>query len=368
MKRFVIFLLVALPLWAKGGAFKSTKHADSVNGPQRRAEFPAGSCVQCHDGHDRRGDSNALCLECHGTPSESGIFPGAGEWQLSAHVSGTCADCHDPHGVKDSDGVIPGLLRARQEKVCIGCHDGGRGANIRDELLEAYVHGKRGQPVACSECHNPHRDALWGITRVEVTNGPAGTQPNITLKPASDPSPAQEFEVCFKCHATLLGRLTNPENPSFHPIQGEGRNRRIDPESFVTGWSADSTVRCSDCHATHGSQHAALLKKRVPLSAEIQTMTRTDLCFDCHSYRVYADPAADPEVRRATRFDAHSIHVAGQRVPCYSCHETHGSTRHPYLIAIRRSGGIANYVPTLSGGTCTSTCHTIKTYSVNYPR
>lgn len=387
----VVIILVAPLLLAKGGAFRSTKHGDPVNGPQKKADAPIGSCVQCHDGHlshkpgERKQTGNARCLECHALPSESGVFPGLAEWQQATHATarnGRCADCHDPHGVKDKDGLVPHMLRDRQPEICLGCHDGARASDVRTELFLPYVHGKQTgsgkQLVACSACHNAHRaGALEGVARVEILHGAAGTQPSYNLRAANDLTPAVEYEVCLQCHSSYikqrpgdsdLARLLNPNNPSFHPIAGEGRNRRIDPEAFVNGYGAESTITCSDCHARHGSMHAALLNKRAPVSADPQSMARTDLCFDCHAYRVYADAASDEATRRASRFEAHAYHVGAQRVPCFSCHDTHGSTRFPSLIVTRRSPGINSFIPTPNGGTCTPSCHGMKSYTVTYAR
>lgn len=388
----LLMMLIVAPLaLAKGGAFKSTKHGDPVNGPQKKADAPIGSCVQCHDGHlshkrgERKQTGNVRCFECHAVPSESGAFPGLGDWQQSKHAiarNGLCADCHDPHGVKDKNGLIAHMLKERQPEVCLACHDGARGVDIRTELFLPYVHGKQTgsgkQLVACSECHNVHRaGAIEGVARVEVLNGAAGTQPGYNLRTANDPSEAAEYEICFKCHSsyvkqgpgeTDLARLTNPANPSYHPIQAEGRNRRIEADAFVNGYGADSIIECSDCHAKHGSMYAGLLVRNAPVTSDAQTMTRNDLCFGCHAFGVYADGSADAAVRRLSRFEAHALHVGGNRVPCFSCHETHGSTKLPSLLVTRRTPGITSYISTPAGGTCTPTCHSMKSYAVTYPR
>lgn len=449
-----VITLIAVSAGAKNGAFKETKHGDRTKGPQRRSEQPAGSCVQCHDGHashKRQAGRPAaglfmenepeLCATCHAlAPLDGGVFPGIAAWSTSAHArermerpggdvraaasTNACVACHDPHGVRDARGVIPALLAARERELCLGCHDGVRGADIASEVRKLSWHGMnaRGEHdpaesrgpaepgaaamnrhVTCSDCHNPHAaredrgakydgeasERLAGVARVQVVNGPAGTQPAYRWIAPADPSPILEFEICFKCHSSAtkqlpqtedLARTTNPANPSFHPIQAVGRNRNIDRDAFVNGIDPDSRIRCTDCHTSdstrvrgpHGSSFEGLLKKRYTTGSSLP-MQRTDLCFDCHAWDVYGDASSDAAVLVRSRFNApadagHAFHVGAQRVHCSACHETHGSARYPALIAVQRRPGIAAYVQTPSGGSCTPTCHTTRTYKVNYPR
>jgi predicted CXXCH cytochrome family protein len=430
------FLLSAL-CFAKGGAYKSTAHGDPSRGPQRRMDRARGGCGQCHDySNDGRSvranddalfapNDNELCFTCHALPSDDGVYPGNGTWQRSAHAlsrssidSGKCGNCHDPHGVRDARGVIPAMLAKRESDLCVGCHDGSRGADIRDQFAKPYWHGMQARGthdphegsdpakfatapaqnrhVGCSDCHNSHRaikerlapDApaasslLAGISRIEVSNSAAGMAPRYTFRGAEDPSPANEFELCFKCHSgwtkqpsgqTDLALVTNPANPSYHPIQASGKNPKIDRNAFVNGYGADSIITCTACHGSndtnvagmHGSSYRYLLRK------PSGTTGKDDLCFGCHSYDVYTNATATQEVQRASRFNAgqgHAFHVGLKSISCSSCHETHGSTRLPFLIAKNRFPGITSYTQTPTGGTCATTCHAPESYSVTYPR
>ncbi|MGN6187201.1 MAG: cytochrome c3 family protein [Thermoanaerobaculia bacterium] len=444
----VCIVFVAVSAFAKNGAFPFTAHGSADHGPQRAAKHERGSCAQCHGGHgihdpgnEQLGlfapNDNDLCFVCHATASGDGVFPGRGLWTQSTHatsqrVSGggsdprrnapanSCINCHDPHGVKDQNGVIPAMLNAREPEVCLACHDGSRGADIRSETLKTTTHGTgaRGahdphegpdvggrtqtaannRHVACSDCHNIHRatsdrivaDApeasarLAGVSRVRVINGIAGSIPTYQFIAADDLDPANEYEICFKCHSSFikqspqqpnLAQLTNPENASFHPIQAQGRNRNIHPDAFVNDFDATSRVRCTDCHSSdndrvrgpHGSRYEFLLKKQAITSTNRQTTQRDNLCFDCHAYTVYGDASSSATQLAASRFSAHALHVDTQRVPCYSCHETHGSARNAALIAMNR-GALLSYSQNANGGTCTSACHAQKSYAVSYSR
>lgn len=386
-------------------------------------------------------NDNELCFSCHAMPSEVGVFPGNAAWQRSTHATANgmlrpddanrtlddankCVNCHDPHGNRDALGVVPALLAMRAPELCLTCHDGSRAANIRNELRKSYRHpmderGKHdpaegsdpgrfsGMTLAdrhadCADCHNAHQvrgdpappsapqasSRLAGVSRVEVLNGGAGALPNYRFLSASDPGDVLEYQVCFKCHSSFaklparqpdLARLTNPENPSFHPIQAEGRNRNIDPAAFTNGWSAQSQVLCTDCHNTddrrlrgpHGSSYPYILKKPHPTATTRQAPDRGELCFDCHSFDVYADATAPDSVARASRFNGpgtagHTFHVAIEKVPCAACHESHGSTRNAALIAGGRE--ISLYTQSPAGGTCNTRCHGLETYTASYPR
>ncbi len=433
----LVLVLFASTALAKNGAFRSTPHGDPQKGPERQTSVQRGSCVQCHNWRANKGaragrlenrglfasNNNELCITCHATPSPSGVFPSAADWQQSAHAmtsaeGNLCIQCHDPHGVRDSAGVIPAMLREREPGLCLRCHDGARGgADIRSEMRKPSIHARdaRGthdphegnnrapqRHATCSDCHNPHRamqpsapspapeasQRLAGVSRVETTGGVAGMAPLYTWRTAADPATANEYEICFKCHSSWtrqppgqsdIALETSPASRSFHPIQAVGRNPRIDRNAFVGDWDAQSRVSCTDCHSSdddrvrgpHGSSYPFLLKKRSPSISDPEPMSRGDLCFDCHSFDVYADASSHATVQRASRFNApagHAFHSGTMKVACGVCHETHGSRREEALIATGRFPGISSYTQTAAGGTCNSTCHSTKSYVVSYPR
>lgn len=260
----------------------------------------------------------------------------------------------------------------------------------------------------CEDCHNPHvsradRMALegsieaskqvLGVSRVSVVNGPAGSRPLYTLLPASDTltTPNTEYQLCFKCHSswttqpsgrTDMGLVLNPANPSYHPVEDIGRNLNISMMAFTPGWSATSLTRCGSCHGSdfgsvkgpHGSTNAFLLRRPSPASSAERTMGSDELCFSCHAFDVYANRAASAQTRAASRFNSpgagkgHAEHVGEERVPCFACHVTHGSTTLPRLLVLGRVPGIVTYTANSTGGTCTPTCHGSESYRVNYAR
>ena len=461
-KSGLLFALLALaaPIALAGGVYKNTKHGDPATGVQRLADEGRGECSQCHDEHaSRQGipttgpwpyllfarDDNALCATCHNTSGSLSIYQGNVPFANSSHgVSGSmvwpgptppgrvssdagkCVNCHDPHGGSDASGQIPAMDFAREESLCLACHDGSpANTNIASQLTKTYKHpvslysgrhdeaeGNNPQKFGaaptnnrhseCEDCHNPHAaqgdrfpptppvasNRLLGVSRLRVVNGPAGTKPSYSYQGPGDSFAPNEYEVCFKCHSSWttlpggqpdLAALFNPNNKSYHPVEAAGTNN-IHPGAFANGWDSFRMTSCTDCHSSddtssrgpHGSANEHILRKNYPTTSGGQPLS-TDLCFDCHNYSVYGDPKAGASVQSDSRFNrpktssGHSAH-AGDGIGCYACHESHGSVSNGALIALGRNPGVTSYTQTTTGGTCAATCHVAKTYNLNYAR
>jgi predicted CXXCH cytochrome family protein len=420
----------------------------------------AGECERCHTMHGGANgipegfalvgpDDNSLCAACHSQAWTGGSNPDPWTYARSSHGSdpnvvwpgpepfprtelgaaGKCVNCHDPHGWSDAQGTIPGLRYAREEALCLRCHDGSpAAANVASDFLKPYTHPisvsgvhadtlesasdafgaapENRRHAECEDCHNPHvasadpmpplapnlSRANLGVSRVRAIQGSAGAPPSYAFIPGSDTlsTPVAEYQLCYKCHSswtvqpsaqTDLALVLNPSNPSFHPVEASGADPTIALSAFTPGWSPMSRVRCGDCHGSdfgtsrspHGSNYRYILRRPYLPSTLPRMMDRDDLCFTCHAWSVYADPGAPESMRSASRFNApgvtkgHAEHAAAS-VPCGACHVTHGSTTQRHLIAVSQSPGILSFSETASGGTCMPTCHGPATYSVNYAR
>lgn len=454
-----LLLLVAIPAAAATTPPRPARALDLIHSILAKGPH-AGECERCHTMHAGPTgipegfalvgpDDNSLCASCHSTAWAGGSLPDPWTYSRSSHGSdpnavwpgpdpfprtepdaaGKCVNCHDPHGWSDAQGVIPVLAYAREEALCLRCHDGSPAAtNVALDFTKPYTHpiGTSGlhadtletSPTAfgaapenrrhaeCEDCHNPHVAAAdpmppsapnlsranLGVSRVRAIQGGAGAPPSYVFIPGSDTlsTPVAEYQLCYKCHSswtvqppgqTDLALVLNPSNPSFHPVEAPGPDPTISLSAFAPGWSTMSRVRCGDCHgsdfgtsgAPHGSNYRYLLRKPYVPSTTPRMMDRDDLCFSCHSWSVYGDPLASESVRAASRFNApavskgHAEHAAAS-VPCGACHVTHGSTTLPHLIATSRTPGILSFTETPSGGTCTPTCHGPSTYALNYGR
>ena len=462
-KNFLLPFLVLVMMgfggsWAEAGRFGETRHGNPASGVQRIPDSPRGSCGQCHvegSGGSKfvkslwRENDNELCYACHRQENFSGVYPGERIYQSSTHSidpralwpgpfprarmavadAGKCLNCHDPHGEKDRYGLIPSLLVAREENLCLSCHDGDPSSrDIAREIRKPYAHAVRqnfgrhradegadpalysyvgnNRHVECSDCHNGH--ALFGdpmpplapqasnrnawVSRLRVINGGPGTVPQYDYLPAVDTStPVLEYEICFKCHSSWtqqppgqpdLARLFNPNNASHHPVERQGNNPGIDPNAFVNGLNAFSTIFCSDCHGSedaelrgpHGSQFPNILRRPYEANSGSRIVGRDELCFACHNFETYADPGAFALSQQASRFNppaspgGHTFHVTQQNVPCFACHDSHGSPQFGALIVTGRTPGLLTFSMNVGGGSCMPTCHGSRPYSINYPR
>lgn len=284
--------------------------------------YAVGHCGHCHEMHASVGgaeptppaaegassyavfrtnygatNKNELCFACHETFSLSGMTLSYGRYGIyqgktkygptpisgSIHNTssymvwpetpppgptysdyGNCHNCHNPHGYRDSTGVIPSMLFARDSKTgdspnyemgCEACHDGSPSAanDIKTQLNKTYKHPthtyndrhtlpETGQPsgtsfgptnrhAECVDCHNPHGLGTNGTTHTPQTSGNAvsdvlknvwgveptwpacWTQPTtftVRKPPTYTGGSLYEYQICFKCHSYFgLGTATN---------------------------------------------------------------------------------------------------------------------------------------------------------------
>jgi predicted CXXCH cytochrome family protein len=422
----------------------------------------AGECERCHTTHGGSDlpqqyalvgpDDNSLCASCHTEPWKGGSYGDIWSYTRSSHgvdpaavwpgpdpvgrtepdAAGKCLNCHDPHGWTDNLGDIPHLAIAREEALCLRCHDGGPATTIVSvDFAKPYAHPtgrvsgvhknaaesfssdfgaapENRRHAECEDCHNPHiahRDENGppsapdlsrrnlGVSRVRPESAPAGVPRTFTFIAGSDTvsTPVAEYQLCYKCHSswtvqpggqTDLAAALNPANPSYHPVEATGRDLSIRLGAFAPGWTASSLTACGDCHGsdyegsrgTHGSNYEYILKKPYKPSPLPRMMGSDESCFSCHSYEVYANGSASEAVQGESRFNApgatvgHAGHVGSNDVPCGACHVTHGSATQSHLIVTGRIPGIVSFTETPTGGTCTATCHGPATYAVNYAR
>ncbi len=409
-------LLVAAPAWAAPAdeIYHETAHGDTAGGVARDPVVPVGSCKQCHSGHGlvatphRFGlfaaPANDLCFACHDGQGPAGVYQGRTPYLATEHWQsgvmlwpgpvpparpqgdqGLCLNCHTPHGTRDGLGLVPVQGYVREEALCLACHDasGPAGANIAGQLTKSARHpvsdlagrhdaGEGLDPAAftdprrhaeCTDCHNPHAAAsgavLARVSRVSVVNGPALTTPIYVPRLHADPTPEQEFEICFKCHSSYttlpagardLAYELNPANASFHPVEAAGKNTSSTMAQSLAGGggvphlTTASVITCSDCHGSeglpqsvsvvssylgsvptgpHGSS-AATSSAFAPaiLRAAYRTVLKTAtaayqaaefaLCTVCHAGAPFADRSGDPRADTAFRFHGYHLgNIAG---------------------------------------------------------
>ena len=422
-------------------------------------------CYTCHDGtgsdyniqagfegeaaHDTRIagtlGSNIKCSHCH-------YAHGTGFTRMTLEKEeNLCFACHRSGGTSLADGVVytaPDIMFTFQTFEAL--NNPLNGVYYAHPASSVYLHTNSQDENAsqglgywgmlsntrhaeCLDCHNPHQakagltalganiapPALRGVSGVQVTNSAAGTVPAYTFIEAI----AFEYELCFKCHSSFNSSWNtappwdpvygirrdkaaqfNFNNPSYHPVEENGKNLGVRDEAFTVGtpWNptagddpdygfntAGSTdpdypgkIACSQCHRNgdplgaqgpHGSSTQHILKRpfsyainNLLLPIESQLLTgQNDLCFECHNVNVYFEEVG----QSSSRFGGnHPLHVKIRGISCFACHDPHGREDTAHLIRIKEPSETAGIVqfehfpagdPNFpsGGGRCWATCH-----------
>ncbi len=346
--RFLLVLIFlstyALPLMA--ASLSKPFHLD-------RQRLPYG-CGSCHVGFDfRSGGGQEGCLFCHGDASKrrKGLVRSGVE-------------------LKDIEVELKKTYRHPLQ--------GTKGIHVsKEQLPETNPRAPRHSD--CVDCHSPHQ--------VSAANPFAGIKVKRTGNVVAEVT--KEYELCYKCHAesaNLPGRSVNKRaefataNPSFHPVQGEGRNLAV--VSLIKPYKEKrlaqtdiSVIKCGDCHGSndpdspngpHGSTYQYLLRDNYSTrDNEAESIFAYALCYRCHSRS---------SILANESFKSHATHVKGKMTAttttggtsCHTCHTSHGSTEYKYLIRFNTevvspsSSGMLKFKEKGAGafrGECYLTCH-----------
>jgi predicted CXXCH cytochrome family protein len=254
--------------------------------------------------------------------------------------SSKCSQCHRSHLASTATGLLsidPTTGVIAQTTLCFKCHGyAGPAQNAAASFDPALPGGHRVEDATgtvpadltntCSGCHDPHGSAA-GLPRA-VTNG----------QDVSRTVDANSW--CWACHdpdlpknwsgltgAAYYDRLSQPSSSdaSGYPMIGTLRAKTAYQSSAHASIPASSTAGratgdCLWCHASHRSPNArdgllAAFGPTAPGDAE------SDLCLICHGQQ--AGAYGTGHVIQST--DA-SL-PPGSPVPCYECHNPHGSMR-----------------------------------------
>jgi predicted CXXCH cytochrome family protein len=303
-------------------------------------------CTSCHDAHDNsRGKflvvqniNSQLCTSCHQV----------GTTLVNGHRD--CSACHQPHSAPSGPYL---LKRATITRTCTACHDGSvvGAADVASDLHKFSVHDTNASPdpaeplektTSCVDCHEPHTMGR-GSAPAPGIHPNFGRVSGVNASGSPIQAAANEYEVCFKCHAdrntiqpAVSRRIVqnntrlefSPAAVSFHPVMAPGKNSEV--PSLSPGLTVGSLVQCSDCHSsdsgtragggaadgTHGSNSAPLLVARyetndfTPESAGAYA-----LCYKCHDRANLLSDAS---------FPLHRKHIVDARATCSACHDGHG--------------------------------------------
>lgn len=252
------------------------------------------------------------------------------------------------------------------------------GLHKTNEILPE-VDSKALRHADCVDCHHPHyatkENVFAGIKGKRVVNQVVAV--------------SMEAEVCYRCHGdsvNLPGKYTNKRiefslnNPSFHPVEGEGKNSAVisllRPYKEKKVLPTDvSIISCGDCHGNddangpkgpHGSRYRYILKDNFDASDNILEGSQVyALCYRCHSRT---------SILANESFKYHALHIQGKSLTqygtsCFTCHNSHGSADYKYLIQFNKSvvspnsKGLLKFVEKGTAkfsGECYLTCHGVE--------
>jgi len=183
-----------------------------------------------------------------------------------------------------------------------------------------------------------------------------------TLKPPSSDFAVNEYEICFKCHASSSVQSISPPiprvaksvntreafqtlNPSYHPVAALGKNSDVPsiPSSDAPSLSTTSMIYCTDCHDSdesrsiggtgprgpHGSQYSPLIRQQYLTGDNVmETSQAYALCYWCHNR---TNILSDVSFRKnLANKGGHSGHITRSssgtpvNAPCSICHDPHG--------------------------------------------
>ncbi|MDF1542191.1 MAG: cytochrome c3 family protein [Anaerosomatales bacterium] len=284
-----------------------------------------------------------------------------------------CANCHNPHVVDTSTGKVTDPANtyntiayssdSERSAFCLKCHSsaalpsytvngttyipstvtiaGGDQALMNKSTNAARGHWSQtgaigpGEEVTCAECHDNHGSnaaKLLGVYDPVSATNKIGTT---TIS-------ANDNTVCAGCHTSATGttytRLANGY-PNIGTWPGtaiyDGANGIHKGSAVVWPGSTYAGGDCKNCHDVHGTSYTydELVGQFDPASIGSD---RYALCFNCHDGAPSTKnikqhyPVADGGTSTAPNA-GHQIKTAGgtlsagQGLPCYDCHNPHGS-------------------------------------------
>ncbi|BCR05771.1 c-type cytochrome [Desulfuromonas versatilis] len=332
-----------------------------LQGAHGDKELLPGSCRACHRGMAMKisGEEN-VCLDCHGDTARRQEMERRGMLKNASRLE--LANIHTD------------LRKAYAHPVLTtsGVH------RQRETLPEEQVNAAR--HAECVDCHQPHvldiGKPFRGISGKRVGNFIADID--------------KEYELCYRCHsssANLPASSTNKHaefkatNPSFHPVEAEGRNKYV--ISLKSPYVAEaekpgdvSMISCSDCHGSddpdgprgpHGSRYRGLLNVNYEMTdGRPESEYAYGLCYKCHDRS---------SILGNESFPYHALHIEGRSAAnlegtsCFTCHDAHGSSRYQYLIRFNEEVVKANSADKLEfkaqgvasrHGSCLLTCHGVE--------
>lgn len=295
-----------------------------------------------------------------------------------------CEACHKGHGAPGSP-----MLPTAQAQVCLSCHgtpadltrvqqQGVVAGDAKPPLLSSVMAQPYTHPInlagfsqsdpgapTCTSCHSPHR----AMPHAGIAAIPGAKR--LSPKDAGD----FEYRLCESCHGnsglttqsrTDISRLLNPNNRSYHPVEGPATEHSPSVKAPLAG----KEVSCSDCHGNddargpkgpHGSSVPGLLRANYyATDGGAESADGYALCYGCHDRQALLSRSA---------FQDHGMHIVDEKASCATCHNAHGSVNNRALIRFGEETTISGVSPSTKAGklafvstgagsgACYLTCH-----------
>jgi predicted CXXCH cytochrome family protein len=352
--------------------------------------------------HPVEGDgissSRVECVNCHNVHKAEfslGFFPESGVVQDPDNTLAGSALNGDHVYI---DGPATGADFDMNSDYCLRCHDGTTPVKANDGVAYVpydvfIVPSKTAQSnkstyrskshfnnlasqtastavtieLACANCHDKHASSLPKLLGVV---GLPGSDPTINGSALS----ANDNGVCYACHMTVSadfpageeqrrsadGYLMTGTWPGLSTYAGAtGIHKAILGGVAGTSLPGYSAGDCKTCHDVHGTAQP-FDQLRLGFSAQEYV-----LCFDCHddgpssadikaSYPVFAGGSSTGEraghrVLSDTSAAPGATLSQGDAMPCYNCHNPHGSAS-PDGLQVRDVGDEAGDAFNMSSG------------------
>jgi len=296
------------------------------------------------------------------TPAAGPVVAG---WTQVPHATYTsagryCRMCHAPHQAATQASLMRQTSRAAGEiSVCYACHDGqGASSNVMSGPSNSFAlasghtieSASTGGDLTnlCSGCHNAHVDYASGgakLPRAEINSTPVAGPDNTW---------------CLACHndssdwygAGYPSVAAPSRDASGYPVLGTFPGRSVYENPALNAHAsipASGTVRqsgdCLYCHASHRApnEYDSLVATFTPsgrtsVADDQANGTYAASCFDCHGGVLRSEFTTMPVdikqfVTAGAARSGHRIKTpggnlpVGSPLPCYDCHNPHGSAR-----------------------------------------
>lgn len=337
-------------------------------------------CFRCHS---RRADGvggtvkGAAGKDWYGvatmTPAAESVFAQfsrTSRHPISGSLNGSveCENCHNVHSVsatspvsdpRNTNDSYSYTTPFNRTQFCLRCHSGSLPAasvgatqyvpwSVTIAAADAAIMNKATnaarshstangsisgpETVECTGCHDEHASGAPRLLGVyDVASG--------TNRIGATTVTANNNTVCYACHTTGNAAIQSYD-ASGYPTNGRwpglavyaGVNGRHNLSNVIRPGTTYAGGDCKNCHEVHGSSSNVYDELR----GSVYSSSYFGFCFDCHNashvkglnqwqYYPIAAGGTSTDSRAGHATVTTGARPAGSAMPCYDCHNGHGS-------------------------------------------